>query len=84
MATLTNSYKPNLYRITFAKKRDELIEKLIPRRCMVVSVSLILAGLGIPALMTLGLLPVNLLLGFVAFALAASGSVLALIFCGEI
>ncbi|RPH62873.1 MAG: hypothetical protein EHM81_01315 [Chloroflexi bacterium] len=84
MATLTHSYKPHLFRIAFANKFEDVIEKLIPRRCMIVSVSLILAGLGIPALMALGLLPVNWLLGFMAFALTATGSVSSLILCGEI
>lgn len=84
MAALTHPYKPHLFRITFARKRDEFMEKLLPRRCMIISVGLILAGLGIPALMALGLLPVNLPLCFVAFALAATGGVLTLIRCGEI
>jgi hypothetical protein len=55
-----------------------------PRRCMVVSVSLIFLGIGVPALMALGLIPVNFLLCFLGFGLAATGGVLALIFCGEI
>jgi hypothetical protein len=84
MATLTQTYKPNLARMAWVKKRDEFIEKLIPRRCMVVSVGLILAGLGIPMLMVIQWLPVTFLLGFVGFALTATGGVLALVFCGEI
>jgi hypothetical protein len=56
----------------------------MPRRCMVVSVGMILAGLGIPALMVFKLLPVSLLLGFAGFALVAVGGVLALVYCGEI
>lgn len=84
MATLTQHYKPNAMRIVFARKRDALIEKLMPRRCMVVSVGLILAGIGIPALMVFKLLPVSLFLGFVGFALMAVGGVLALVYCGEL
>lgn len=84
MATLTQHYKPNAMRIVFARKRDDLIEKLMPRRCMVVSVGLILAGIGIPALMVFKLLPVSLFLGFVGFALMAVGGVLALVYCGEL
>ena len=84
MATLTRFYKPNTAHIAFIKKRDEFIENLLPRRCMVVSVGLILAGLGIPLLMAVHLLPVNFLLGFVGFALTVTGGVLALVFCGEI
>jgi hypothetical protein len=48
MATLTQVYIPNLARIAFTKKRDKFIEKLIPRRCMVVSVGLITTGMSIP------------------------------------
>lgn len=84
MATLTQTYRPRLWRIAFIKKRDEIIERLIPRRCMVVSIGLFLAGMGIPALMLLGFLPVNLLLGFIGFALVATGAVLTLTLCGEL
>lgn len=84
MAAVTQNYKPNVMRIVFTKKRDALIERLMPRRCMVVSVGMILAGIGIPALMAFKLLPVSLVLGFVAFALVAVGGVLALVYCGEL
>jgi hypothetical protein len=84
MATLTQIYKPDLARITFINKRDEFIEKLIPRRCMVVSVGLILAGLSISMLMAVQLLQLSFLLGFVGFALIGTGGVLTLIYCGEI
>jgi hypothetical protein len=84
MATLTHNYKPNLALIALIKKRDEFIEKLIPRRCMLVSVGLILAGFSIPVLMLLQFIPATFLLGFVGFALAATGGVLALTLCGEI
>jgi len=84
MAAVTQNYKPNVMHIVFTKKRDALIERLMPRRCMVVSVGMILAGIGIPALMAFKLLPVSLVLGFVAFALVAVGGVLALVYCGEL
>jgi len=84
MATITQNYKPNALRIIFVRKRDDLIEKLMPRRCMVASVGLILAGIGIPALMAFKLLPVSLLLGFAGFVLVAVGGVLALVYCGEL
>lgn len=84
MAAVTQNYKPNVMRIVFTKKRDAIIERLMPRRCMVVSVGMILAGIGIPALMAFKLLPVSLVLGFVAFALVAVGGVLALVYCGEL
>ena len=84
MATITENYKPNTLRIIFVRKRDDLIERLMPRRRMVISVGMILAGIGIPAMMAFKLLPVSLFLGFVGLALVAVGGVLALVFCGEI
>jgi len=51
---------------------------------MVVSVGMILAGMGMVFLMVLELLPVTLLLALAGFALTAAGGVMALIFCGEI
>ncbi len=84
MSKLTEAYTFKLARIALIKKRNHFIEKLIRRRCMVVSVGLILAGLSIPVLMVLQLLSITFLLGFVGFALVATGGVLALIFCGEI
>jgi len=84
MATLTQSYEPRLARMIFIRKRDKFIERLIPRRCMVISVGLIIAGWSIPALMAFQLLPATLFLCFVAFALVVTHGVLALILCGEI
>jgi len=84
MATITQNYKPNALRITLVHKRDDLIEKLMPRRSMVISVGMIVAGIAIPALMAFKLLPVSLLLGFAGLALAAVGGVLALVYSGEI
>jgi hypothetical protein len=84
MTTLTQTYIPNLTRIAFNKKRDEIIEKLIPRPCMIVSVVLIIAGLSIPMLMAIDLLPVGLAAGFLGFALFMTGGVLTLFYCGEI
>jgi hypothetical protein len=84
MATLTQAYAPALAHIEFTKKRDKFIEKLMPRRCMVVSVGLILAGMSIPMIMVVEEIPISLFLGFAGFALVASGGVMALIFHGEI
>jgi hypothetical protein len=84
MATLTQTYKISLTRIAFIKKRDELIEKLMPRPCMVVSVGLIFAGMSIPLFMVVHVLPISLVLGFLGFALVATGGVLTLIYSGEI
>ena len=84
MATLTQIYKPRLVRILAANILDNLIHILKPRRCTLVSVVLILAGLCIPLLMTLELLPVTLLIGFIALTLIATGSLLLLFYCGDI
>jgi hypothetical protein len=84
MATRTHTYRSKPLRVIWIKKRDEFIERITPRPCMVVSVGLILAGISIPGMMAAGILPVSLLLGFVGFILAATGGVLALVFCGEI
>jgi hypothetical protein len=84
MATLTHTFKPKLFRISLIKKWDNFIEMLLPRRCMLVSAGLILAGLSLPVLMVIGLLPATWLLAFMGFALVATGGVLALTLCGEI
>ncbi len=89
MATLTKTYQPKTYqpktqRVASTWRWDVFIERLLPRRCMLVSVGLILAGLSLPALMLIHLLPVTFFLGFVGFALVATGGTMALIFCGEI
>ena len=84
MATQPQAFKPALVRIDFIKKRDEFIEKIIPRRCMVVPVGLILAGISIPMLMIVQFLQVSFLLGFATIALVAVGGVMALFYCGEI
>jgi hypothetical protein len=80
--TYTNKFK--LARIAFARKRVDLLVSLIPRRCMVISLGLVLTGLGVPLLMTLELLPVTLFLALDGFALAAAGGLLVLRNCGEI
>jgi hypothetical protein len=84
MTTLFQSYKAYTLHIAFANRRDEIIERLIPRRCMLVSVGLILAGMSIPVLMVVQILPSTLLLGFLTLALIATGGVLVLFYCGEI
>jgi hypothetical protein len=83
MTTLTQTFKPRLARIAFTRSQDIFIEKLIPRRCMVISAVLILAGLGLPVIMAIQLIPLSLLLCFAGFALVAAGGIFALIFCGE-
>ena len=75
--------KPNLI-LTPVKKTDASIGASLPRRCMVISVSLIIVGLAIPVLMAAGVLPANLLFCLIGLGLAATGGVLSLTLCGEI
>ena len=84
MATLTQNYRPTALRITFVNKRDAFIERILPRRRTVVSTGMILAGMGIPALMAFKVLPLSLLLGFVGLALIGVGGALALFYSGEL
>lgn len=85
MSTLTHpQHHPHALRLIHVKKMDETLEALLPRRCMVVSISLLLAGLGVPLLMAIGVLTVNFMLGLLGLILATAGSILALTLCGEI
>jgi hypothetical protein len=84
MTAPAQTYPTFFTRRAFFNKREEFIEKLMPRRCMVVSVGLIFAGMSIPLLMLVQVLPLGLFLAFLGFALAATGGVLTLIYCGEI
>lgn len=84
MNTNIKTYRPITLQNTRVKEPGKFIKKLIPRSCTALAITMILAGLSIPALMALNLLPITLVLGFAGFALAATGGVIALIFCGEI
>ena len=84
MTTHTQAYKVSLVRINLSYELDEFIERIIPRRPMVIAVGVMFSGLCIPALMAIQVLPLTFLLGFGGFALTATGSVLALIFSGDI
>jgi hypothetical protein len=74
--------------VTVIKAVEEKSVRLVsgnkPRRCMVVSSGLVLAGLSIPLLMAVGVFPLSFVLGFLGFGLAGTGGVLLLIFCGEL
>jgi hypothetical protein len=84
MVTLAQSAVPKMVRITFMKKRDDLRETLTPRFCMIIPTGMILAGLGIPALILIQLLPASLLLCGAGFALVAFGGIMWLIFYGDL
>jgi uncharacterized membrane protein YdjX (TVP38/TMEM64 family) len=83
MATLTETYRSKPALSVFVNSGNRWVGKHAPRRCMVVSVGLILAGLSIPPLIVFEVLPATLLVCFVGFVLTATGSLLALVRCGE-
>ena len=56
----------------------------LPRRDLVLSLVLLLAGLSLPAGMVFGLLLASFPLAFLGFSLTALGGILLLIRCGEI
>jgi hypothetical protein len=84
MAVQTHPNKFFSARLAIINKSAIFVERHKLRRCMVVSMGLVLAGLSISFLMAIELLPVTLLLNFVGFALTASGGLMSLIFWGEI
>jgi hypothetical protein len=84
MATLTKTYKAQPAPLAVPRKASSSFRTPLPRRCMVVSVGLLLAGMGVVGLMVLQLLPVTFLTAFAGFTLTAAGGVCMLIFCGEI
>ncbi len=84
MATLAKTYKPQLAPLGMTRKASMSIRFPRLRRCMVISVGLILAGMGVVGSMVLELLPVTFFTAFVGFGLTAVGGVCTLIFCGEI
>ena len=83
MATYVHPYPTGLDRLVVARQHVSLLDRLIPRRCMVVSRGLILAGLSIPFLILFGALPSLFILYLAGFIIAAAGSTLAFFFCGD-
>jgi len=69
---------------TVENESVKLVARNKPRRSIVISTALLLAGLGIPLLMAAGVLPVSFLLGFIGFILTGAGGMSLLIFWGEI
>ena len=56
----------------------------LPRRRTVIATTLVLGGLLVAILMLSGIFSLSLWIGFIGFAMTASGGIRALIFCGEI
>lgn len=84
MATIIQSQNLLSVPDTFPKKLYDFKKFRRPRKCMLNSTSLILAGIGIPFLMVMGIIPGNLIVNFLGFGMVSIGSTSLLIKCGEI
>jgi hypothetical protein len=87
MAAQTITYKPVVFHPTLAKSFVriccELFNRLLPQPSTILSVGLLLMGLGIPFLMAIDLIPTTFFLGFVGLALLGTGGILTLYFVGD-
>ena len=87
MATRSITYKPAVnYPVlakSIARKIDEVFKRLLPRPRTVLSVGLLLTGLGIPFLMLIKLIPASFILGFVGLALIIIGGIMSLLYVGN-
>ncbi len=84
MATITQSQKFLSVPDAYPKKLYDFKKFRHPRKCMVISNSLILLGIAIPFLMAMEIIPGSLLINFLGFGMVSIGSTLLLIKCGEI
>jgi hypothetical protein len=69
---------------TYTQNRYDFRRFMHPRLCMLISVGLILVGISFPILMSLQVIPGNLVNNFLGFGLVSIGSILTLIKCGEV
>ncbi len=87
MATRSITYKPAVdfpaLTKSYTRKFAELFKRLLPRPRTILSVGLLLTGLGIPFLMAIKLIPASFLLGFVGLAFMIIGGVLSLFYIGN-
>lgn len=84
MATTTHSSKLQVMHMDYVQKRDQVVEKLLVRPCMVFSAGLVVLGLCILLLMLAEFLPLSLGFCFLSFVLIAVGSIFGLIMYGEL
>lgn len=88
MAVNTLTYKPwwthNAFVLETINRVEKLIKRKTPRPGMLLSLGLALIGWSMPLSMLLGLIPATLLVSFIGLGLAAAGSVLLIIYLGEI
>lgn len=84
MATLGKVHGTAVDRLTTAHQLDRTLGRMVPRRCMVIAVGLIVGGLTLALLMAIDLLPATFALGLLGWALVAFGGYRLLTGCGEI
>lgn len=84
MSALSKVRLTTACRVVIWNLLDRTLGRRMPRRCTVIATGLALAGLAIPLLMAVQVLPITLLLGFATLVLLAAAGGLLLIRCGEI
>ncbi len=84
MATLSHAHLNDAWHTRSVHKSDKMFGGLMPRRCMVISTALILAGLTIPLLMAIDCLQPSFALGFLGWAMVTLGGYRFLTRCGEL
>ena len=84
MATLSEARYTHAFRVAVVNLFYAILGRLAFRRCIVVALALMLAGLSIPLLIAVGWLPATFPLGFLGWALVAVGGYRLLTRCGEI
>jgi hypothetical protein len=84
MAALSKARMTTACRVATWNLLDRTLGRRMPRRCTLVAIGLALAGLSIPLGMAVQLLPITLLLAFLALVLLAAGGGLLLTQCGQI
>ena len=84
MTTIAHTNKLQVAHMDYVQKRDQMVEKLLVRPCMMFSVGLVLVGLSIPILMAAEFLPLSLGFCFLSLVLIAGGGISAFILYGEL
>ncbi len=84
MATLGKVHLTAVSRPPAANPLDTILGRLTSRRCLAISMALILGGLTLALLMAIGSLPTTLSLCLLGWALLALGGYRLLTGCGEL
>lgn len=75
---LRSAYRSSTFANELVARCRKWVINHLPRRCMLISIGLVIAGLGIPFLMALELIPITFFLGFLGLAFTSVGSILIL------